>query len=154
MRQLPVLLAVMLLAPAALWAEPRSAILTFPPGAATKESLYKAGTELLRRTGYELNESVPEKKIRASVTYYDSNSPFHTGVTPSTLSWVLEIKAEEDGRIVVTLRHEAQGGRPLEDVPLFAQNLAVGAGARSAKALLTYHGETKPLLEWKQSSAH
>jgi len=147
-------LMVMLMASSALWAESKSAVLTFPAGAATKESLHRAGTELLRRTGYTLDASVPEKEIRASVTYYDAINTGGSGTAPSTLSWVLEIKAEQDGRIVVTFRHEAQGHRPPEDVPLFAQNLTVGAGASSAKALLTYQGETKPLREWKQQSAH
>jgi hypothetical protein len=144
-----VLAALPLLASTAS-AESRSAVLSFPAGATTIHALFTSAQDLLKRE-YKIEKSLIDQELQASVTYYDTVSAFRSGTAKSTLSWKVELRTESDGRITVTITHTALGYRTLESVPLFAQNMAVGAGAASSGAMLTLDGVTKPLAEWKST---
>lgn len=147
-------LAVLPLLASTASAESQSAVLTFPAGATTIHALFTSAQDLLKRE-YKIEKSLTDQQLQASVTYYDTVSAFSAGpsaIAKSTLSWTVELRAESDGRITVTITHTALGRRPPESLPLFAQNMAIGARAASAGATLTLDGVTKPLAEWKSTS--
>jgi hypothetical protein len=145
------ILAILPLLASAAAAESRSAVLTFPAGATTAHALFTSAQDLLKRD-YKIEKSLADRELQASVTYYDTVSAFSSGTAQSTLSWTVELRAESDGRITVTITHTALGRRPPESLLLFAQNLAIGARAASVGATLTLDGVTKPLAEWKSTS--
>lgn len=144
-------LTVLPLLASAASAESRSAVVTFPAGSTTIHALFASAQDLLKRE-YKIEKSLTDQELQASVTYYDTVSAGSSGTAKSTLSRTIELRTESDGRITVTITHTALGHRPLENVPLFAQNMAAGAGAASSGATLTLDGVTKPLAEWKSTS--
>jgi len=114
-------------------------------------ALFTSAQDLLKRE-YKIEKSLTDQELQVSVTYYDQVSASASVIAKSTLSWTVEIRAESDGHITVKITHTALGHRPLENIPLFAQNMAVGAGAASSGATLTLDGVTKPLAKWKITS--
>jgi hypothetical protein len=144
-------LAVLPLLASTASAESRSAVLTFPAGATTIHALFTSAQDLLKRD-YKIEKSLTDQELQASIAYYDTVSAGSSAIAKSTLSWTVELRTESDGRITVTITHTALGRRPPESLPLFAQNMAIGARAASAGATLTLDGVTKPLTEWKSTS--
>jgi hypothetical protein len=145
----PVLFTLLAVIPFALSAEERSAVMTCSPGVCTPHALYVAGFEPLQRQGYSLADSVPDKEVRASKTFYDQTSVARSDVSKATLTWVLELRAESDGRVLMTLTNDVQGLRKPAYLPTFAVSLAVSAGLDLTKVVLTYDGKTKSLSEWR-----
>lgn len=146
------ILAVLPLLASTASAESRSAVVTYPAGSTTIHALFTSAQDLLKRDYYKIEKSLADQELQAAVTFYDNISAGVSGTAKSTLSWTIELRAESDGRITVTITHTVLGYRSLESLPLFAQNMAIGARASYAGATLTLDGVTKPLAEWKSTS--
>ena len=128
----------------------RSAYLTFPAGAMQLHAVFSAAQDLLQRE-YTIDKSLLDRRLEASVTYYDSVSAASSATAKSTLRWTLDFRDESDGRITVAITHTAVGHRPPESLVQFARNLAAAAKAPSAGTALRINGVTKPLADWKRS---
>ena len=107
-RRISLNLAIALLVCAPLSAEAQTAVMVLPSGSSTVHALYTAGRDLLQRTGYTVDESLPDheslpdQRIKVSVTYYDSASEGSSAIAKSTLSWLLEFRTESVAAKVVT----------------------------------------------------
>lgn len=138
-----------------------SATGTFPAELTTRDALFDAAVDLLRRSGFPPTVADRERGlIECSLTVHHTMSPVATSVEKFTTHWKVLIDKAPDGswRTAADLSSESDPDPSFvpeserRTLTQFFRNLAVSVRVGASKVALTLDGETKPLSDWTKRS--